>query len=502
MLDLGVIAQGFSAIFLNPFALLVIVIGTTVGVVLGATPGISNSMAVVLAVPFAIAMDPMIALAFLTAIYCASITGGSIPAILFRIPGTPSSAPTALDGYAMTTRGESGKALGIALIGSAIGGMVAALAMLFISPQLTQVALTFGPAELAAIAFLGLSVLTFLDQKNIIPTIISGLIGLFLATVGMDPIYGYARFTWGNSTLLNGVPMIPTMIGLFAIIEVLKQTVKRDTLDTSKGSGKSGSILMPLREWFAMKWTVFRASVLGTAIGLLPGAGATIASFLGYATETRMSKDPSSFGQGNPKGVLASECSSNAAAGASLVPLLSLGIPGGPAAAIMMTALTIQGVQMGPMLLVRQPEMLTSVFAAMALTNVVMVIVAVWIAKIFSKILDIPYTILGTCIFLMSAVGSFALSSSTGDVMIMVLAGVIGYALITKIKFNAPAIILGLVLGDMIEANFSRAITLARGDMLSIFMRPITGVILLASLILLLMPIIKPLLDKRKKGDS
>ncbi|MCL2616848.1 MAG: tripartite tricarboxylate transporter permease, partial [Defluviitaleaceae bacterium] len=326
-LGLEVVAAGFGSVFLNPFALFVIFAGTTVGVIVGATPGISNSMAVVLAIPFSLAMEPTIALAFLVAVYCSSITGGGIPAILFKIPGTPSSAPTALDGYAMTARGESGKALGIALIGSAIGGMIAALAMLFISPQLTQVALTFGPAELAAIAFLGLSVLTFLDQDNILPTIISGLIGLFLATVGMDPIYGYARFTWGNSTLLNGIPMIPTMIGLFAIVEVLKQTIKRDKLNIDKGDGKAGSILMPLKEWIDMKWTIVRSSIVGTAIGLLPGAGATIASFLSYATETRASKDPSSFGKGNPKGILASECASNSAAGASLVPLLSLGIP-------------------------------------------------------------------------------------------------------------------------------------------------------------------------------
>ena len=496
-LAFDVVAAGFGSVFLNPFALFVIFMGTAVGVVVGATPGISNSMAVVLAIPFSLAMDPPIALSFLVAVYCSSITGGGIPAILFKIPGTPSSAPTAFDGYAMTQRGEGGKALGIALIGSAIGGMVAALAMLFISPQLTQVALTFGPAELAAIAFLGLSVLTFLDQDNIIQTILSGLIGLFLATVGMDPIYGYARFTWGNSTLLNGIPMIPTMIGLFAIVEVLKQTNKRDKLDTSKG-GKTGKILIPMKEWFAMKGTIIRASIVGTAIGLLPGAGATIASFLSYATETRSSKDPSSFGKGNPRGILASECASNAAAGGSLVPLLSLGIPGGPAAAIMMTALTIRGVQMGPMLLVRQPEMLTSVFAAMAFTNIAMIIVAVGVAKVFSKILDVPYTILGTCIFIMSAVGSFALSNSTGDVMLMVISGIVGYVMISKFKFNAAAIILGLVLGDLVEANFSRAVTLSRGDIMSIFLRPITGIIVLASVIMLLMPVVMPLIKKKK----
>ena len=501
-MDFAVLAYGFSVV-LNPVVLLYIVGGTILGVVFGAMPGVSSSMAVVLAMPFSLAMPPVTALAFMVAVYCAAITGGGITAILFKIPGTPSSAATTFDGYPMVLRGEGGKALGLSLVGSAIGGMIAAIAMALISPQLTQVALTFGPAELAAIAFLGLSVLTCLDQGNVIQTLISGLLGLWLATVGMDPIYGYARFTWGNSTLLNGIPMIPAMIGMFAVVEVLKQTIKRDQLSSVEGEGKSKgtkTTLPPLKEWFGYKWTVLRSSIIGTVVGILPGAGATIASFLSYATEVKMAKaeDRESYGKGNPRGVLASECANNGATGGSLVPLLSLGIPGGAAAAIMMTALTIRGVSMGPMLLVRQPEMLTSVFASMVVTNIVMVFVSVWIAKVFSKILEVPYSILGTCILLMSAVGSFALFSSTGDVMIMVLSGIAGYVLISKFKFNAAAIILGLVLGDMIEANASRAVTLSGGDIFSIFTRPITGTIMVISVVILLTPIIKPLIFKKK----
>ena len=284
MLDL--LLTGFSIVF-TPSTFLFLFGGTVVGVIFGAMPGVSASMAVALALPFAYAMKPIIAIAFLTSVYCASITGGGITAILFKIPGTPSSAPTTFDGYPMASRGEAGKALGYSLIASAIGGMVAAFAMALISPQLAAVALKFGPSELFAVSFLGLSVLSALDSDNIVKTLISGLLGLLLACIGMDPMLGIARFTWGNSTLLSGIEMIPVMIGLFAVTEVLKQTAKPKKIDVEKDSTSGGPAankteLPSPKEIWETKWTMARSSVLGTVVGILPGAGATIASFLSY----------------------------------------------------------------------------------------------------------------------------------------------------------------------------------------------------------------------------
>ena len=229
-------------IVLTPSTFLLITAGTILGVIFGAMPGVSASMAVALALPFAYAMNPVIAIAFLVAVYCASITGGGITAILFRIPGTPSSAPTTFDGYPMAQRGEAGKALGFSLVASAVGGLIAAFAMALISPQLSAVALKFGPSELFAVSFLGLSVLSCLDSGNIVKTLISGLLGLFLACVGMDPMLGIARFTWGNSTLLSGIEMIPVMIGLFAVTEVLKQTVKQKKIDGANESDNTSKM--------------------------------------------------------------------------------------------------------------------------------------------------------------------------------------------------------------------------------------------------------------------
>lgn len=494
---MDLLISGFQVV-LNPVTFMYIIGGTIMGVIFGALPGVSASMAVVLAMTFTYTMSPLVAIAFLVAVYCASITGGGITAILFKIPGTPSSAPTTFDGYPMTLRGDADKALGISLVTSAIGGIFAAVAMLLLTPQLASTALKFGASELFAVSFLGLSVLTCLDGGNVIQTIISGLIGLWLATIGMDPIDGFARFTWGNSTLLSGVQMIPVMIGMFAITEVLNQTVSRTKIvSVGKGGSKIKTKLTSLKELWTMKVTIIRSGIIGTIIGILPGAGATIASFLSYAAEVKTSKHPEKYGKGEPAGVAASETANNAATGGSMVPLLALGIPGGSAAAIMMSALVMKGVQMGPLLLKRQPEFLSSVFASMIVTNIVMVIVAVAIAKVFSKILAIPYSVLGTVIALLATIGSFALSNSTGDVMLMVIAGVLGYAF-HKLGFNPAALILGLVLGEMCESNLRRAIMLDGGDLVAVFTKPITLVLMIACVAMLVWPLIRSFINKKK----
>lgn len=491
--------MGIEVVFV-PSTLLLIFFGTVIGIIFGALPGVSASMAVVLGLTFTYGMDPVTAIAFLVAVYCASITGGGITAILFKIPGTPSSAPTTFDGHPMAQNGQPMKALSISLICSAIGGIAAAVLMFLISPQLSKAALKFGPSELFAISFMGLSVLTALDEGNVIKTIISGLLGLWLATVGMDPIDGFARFTWGNSTLLSGVEMIPVMIGMFAITQVLKETKSRsklENLDGTKVEKKVDKIISPKELW-EMKGTIARSGILGTVVGILPGAGATIAAFLSYTTEVKVSKHPETFGKGEPKGIAASETANNAATGGSMVPLLSLGIPGGNAAAIMMSALVMKGVQMGPLLLQNQPEYMGSVFVSMILTNIIMVFVAFAIAKVFGKILGIPYSILGTVIILLAVIGSFALQNNTGNVMLMIIAGIVGYAF-SKFGFNNAALILGLVLGVMIESNLRRSIMIEEGNLMAVFGTPITATIMVISIVSLFWPLIKLLIFRKKR---
>ena len=497
---LSTLATGLQ-IVLTPSTFILIFAGTVVGVIFGALPGVSASMAVALALPFAYPMNGVVAIAFLCSVYCASITGGGITAILFKIPGTPSSAPTTFDGYPMAQRGEAGKALGYSLIASAVGGLIAALAMAVISAPLAAVALKFGPGELFAVAMLGLSVLTCLDNGNVVKTLISGLLGLFLATIGMDPQTGVARFTWGSTTLLSGVEMIPVMIGLFAVTEVLKQTVKR-----GKGGGNNNDMegvaykttLPSIKEIFAVKWVMLRSSVLGTVVGILPGAGATIASFLSYTVEKKISKYPEKFGTGIADGIVASEAANNGATGGAMVPLLALGIPGGNAAAIMMSALVLKGVQVGPLLVRSQPEYLSSVFGSMLVTNIIMVFVSLAIAQVFAKILAIPYSILGPVIIVLALIGSFALKNNTGDVILMVVSGIIGY-LFVSLGYSSAALVLGLVLGIMCEENLRRAYQIANGSWGGALSSPITIVLLLVCAAMILFPIISGFLPKKEK---
>ena len=500
MLDL--LTSGLSVVF-APKMFLLLIFAVFLGTLFGALPGVSATMAVTLGIPFTYRMTPVDAIAFLVAIYCASVTGGGMTAILFKIPGVPSSAPTTYDGYPMAQRGEAGKALGVQLICSAIGGVFAAICMLLLSPQLTQAALSFGPSELFAISFMGLSILTSLETDNICRTIISGLIGLLLACIGLDPLLGVPRLTFGTRFLTSGIEMIPVMIGFFAVTEVLKQTNKPAKLQSVGDSKSSVSAKMPtIKELLSVKWIIARCSVLGTVVGILPGAGATIASFLCYSTEQKLSKHPEKFGTGCIDGIAAPETGNNAATGGSMVPLLSLGIPGGNAAAIMMSALVLKGVTMGPLLLVNQPQFLAATFSSMMVSNIIMVFAAILIAKIFVQILKVPYSILGPTIIMMATIGAYATKNTAVDVILMAISGLIGFVFVTC-KFNSSAMILGLVLGVICESNLRRAYTIASGTTLwqetvNIVSRPVTGIILVICLVVLLSPVVKPMLTKKK----
>lgn len=495
------VATGFS-IVLEPATFLIIFLGIIAGTIFGSMPGVSASMAIALCVPFTYVMRPVVSIAFLVAVYCSSITGGGITAILFKIPGTPSSAPTTFDGYPLAVQGRAGEALGTSIICSAIGGVVSACAMFLLSPQLSSLGLKFGPSELFAVSFLGLSVLTCLEPDNMLKTLISGLLGLFIATIGTDPIVGCARLTFGRTELLGGFDMIPIMIGMFAVSEVFKQTIKPISLGEMVGGGnKVRTKMISFRQMMEIKWTVVRSSILGTVVGILPGAGSTIAAFLSYVAEVKTSKTPERYGKGELRGVAASETANNAATGGSMVPLLSLGIPGGNAAAIMMSALMLQGVQLGPILQKTQPEFLASVYASMIVTNILMIVVAVAVARIFSKIMNVPYAILGTLIAVFAVIGSFAVQNSVFDVYIMLGAGLVGYVF-SKCKFNPAALILGLVLGNICESNLRRAVKLTQGDVILALSKPITASLLAICVAVLLYPAVKKMLSSRSAGNG
>ena len=457
----------------SPVTFMWLFVGVVLGVIFGALPGVSATMAIVLCISFTYSMEPVVAIAFLSAVYCAAITGGGITAILFKIPGTPSSAATVLDGYPMVQRGEAGKALSISLICSGLGGLASAIIMFALTQPLMKVALEFGSPEMFAVCCLGLSTLVFLDEKHKLNTFASAIIGLWLGTVGMDYFSSVPRFTFGISKLLDGIDPLPFMLGLFAAVEIYNVAhTPRDMSAYSKDKQADITKLASFKDIWEVKWTTLRSGVLGTFVGVMPGAGATIASWLAYGVEAKFSKDPSQLGKGDPHGICASETANNAATGGAMVPLLAMGIPGSNAAAMMMTALAIHGVQMGPLLLKAQPEFLSATFLSMIFANIIMIFVSLAVAKVFASILKVPYHVLGTFIMLLAFTGCYAYQNSMADVVIMVIGGIFGYYF-KKYEFNPSALVLGLVLGPMLEKHFRRGMSMVHNDIFAFMGSPI-----------------------------
>ncbi len=495
---MSLLVMGFQAIFkIN--VLLWIMLGVTLGVVFGAMPGISATMSIVLCISFTYSMDPVIAIAFLAAVYCASITGGSITAIMFKIPGTPSSAATVLDGYPLVQKGEAGRALSVALIGSALGGLLSAIIMFLLTQPLMSLALKFNAAEQFMVCFLGLSLLTFIDSDNKLNTFISGLIGLFLGCVGLDRFSSVPRFTFGNANLLDGVTELPFMLGMFAIAEILTNIhTYVDFSAYSKENQAKLTSMASFKELFSLKWTALRSGVLGTFVGIVPGAGATIASWLSYSIESKMTPTPELMGHGDTHGICASETANNAATGGAMVPLLAMGIPGSNAAAMMMTALSIHGVMMGPMLLKAQPEYLSATFTSMIIANILMIFISLLVARVFAQVLRVPYYILGTLIMMLAITGCYAYQARMFDIVIMIIAGAFGY-FFKKYKFNSTALILGLVLGSDTEYYLRRGLKMKKYNFFGFFERPIFTVLFAVFVVLILFTVVRPLVFKKKK---
>ena len=457
----------------SPVTFMWLFVGVVLGVIFGALPGVSATMAIVLCISFTYSMEPVVAIAFLSAVYCAAITGGGITAILFKIPGTPSSAATVLDGYPMVQRGEAGKALSISLICSGLGGLASAIIMFALTQPLMKVALEFGSPEMFAVCCLGLSTLIFLDEKHKLNTFASAIIGLWLGTVGMDYFSSVPRFTFGISKLLDGIDPLPFMLGLFAAVEIYNVAhTPRDMSAYAKDKQADITKLASFKDIWEVKWTTLRSGILGTFVGVMPGAGATIASWLAYGVEAKFSKHPEMLGQGDPHGICASETANNAATGGAMVPLLAMGIPGSNAAAMMMTALAIHGVQMGPLLLKAQPEFLSATFLSMIFANIIMIFVSLAVAKVFASILKVPYHILGSFIMLLAFTGCYAYQNSMADVVIMVIGGIFGYYF-KKYEFNPSALVLGLVLGPMLEKHFRRGMSMVHNDIFAFMGSPI-----------------------------
>ncbi|MHB1653451.1 MAG: tripartite tricarboxylate transporter permease [Desulfitobacteriaceae bacterium] len=490
------LAVGFSLV-VQWQNLLGIIVGAIVGYIAGALPGLSAGMAIALLLPFTFSLPPLTSLVLLTALYIAAEYGGSITAITINVPGEAGSAPTCFDGYALTKKGFPAKALGMSIVSSVYGGLLSTVALILISVPLANVAIKFGPPEYFALGIFGLSMVASLGGKSWVKGFISVMFGLLITTIGIDPVSGTTRYAFTMS-LFEGIPLIPVLIGLFAISEVLMtmEEIGQGDLPYQHVSGS----LPTLKEYLHAHTAMLRGTIIGFVIGVIPGAGKAVASFIAYGEQKRSSKHPELYGTGVLEGIAAPEAANCSVVAGALVPLLALGIPGSAAAAILIGAFTIQGLQPGPLLFVKEPGLVYGIFAALLLGNIVMFAMGLLGTPLWTKVVTVPKRILTPIVLAMVIFAAYAESTNLFHMWLALFFGVLGY-LMRKFDFPVAPVVLAVVLGEMIETSFRRSLILSDGGF-SIFMtRPITLVILLVSVGTVVYQIYRGFKKGRKKTE-
>ncbi len=477
----GGLAQGFGVVF-TLSNLAAVFIGCLVGTLIGALPGLGTSGTIAILLPITIGMAPATAMIMFAGIYTGAMYGGSITSILINTPGESSSVMTTLDGYQLAKLGRGGAALGMCAIASFVSGTIGVLLMTFIAPSLADFALSFGPTEYFSLMLLGLTMLAFLGSASFLKALASGLVGLLLALVGMDPVEGQKRFTFGMLPLMDGIAFMIAAMGLFAIAEIL-MNVERSKENRPIFSTSWKSVYPTMYDIVSTRWTMLRAAVIGFLIGALPGAGATIASFVSYGVEKRLSRHPEEFGKGAMAGVVAPEGANNAASAGALVPLLTLGIPGSGATAMMLGALILYGVKPGPLLIQNEPELFWGVIASLYISNMVLLVMNLPLIPAFAAVLKVPYHYLYPFIFIVTMIGVYSLNNIMFDLQLLVAFAVLGYAM-RKLGFPAAPVVLALVLGPLIERALNQALTISHGDFSVFFTHPISATLIALNILL------------------
>lgn len=490
--------EGLSYV-LNPSHFPFLFIGVAGGIVVGALPGLTGSVGIILLLPFLYYLEPATSLIMLSGMFCGAIYGGSISAILISTPGTPSAAATVLDGYPLSEKGEAGKAIGVATLASTMGGIISTLCMIFISPQLARLALKFGPEEYFALMVFGLTVIASVSGASLVKGLISGFFGLLIASIGIDELTGYARFSFDIPNLMTGFPMLPVLIGLFAISQIFIELANVGK-ELKRYDQKIKGVLPTWREFKRLVTVIIPSSFLGTFIGIIPGTGGAIASFMAYNEARRFSKDPDSFGKGNLAGVAAPEAANNGTTGGAMVPLLTLGIPGDVVTAVMLGALLLIGVRPGPLLFEQNPQIINALFVGFMLAQFLILSLGLASVKVFPRILKVPISILFPVIFALCFLGSFSLNNSIYDMFVALLFGVIGYFM-RKHGFAAAPMILGVILGPLAERELGKALIMSHGNWATLFQSPIALVFYGISILSVTYSLLRMQRLKRKRGE-
>ncbi len=490
---LNYLSIGFS-VALQPVNLFYCFVGVFIGTLIGVLPGIGPVGAMSLLLPTTFKATPEAAIIMLAGIYYGAMYGGSTTSILVNIPGEAASVVTCLDGYQMARKGRAGPALGMAACGSFIAGTLSIVGLMLLAPPLSQFAIKFGPPEYFTLMVLGLTILIYLAHGSMPKALLMAAFGVVLGLIGLDSINARPRFTFEKMELMDGVGLVPIVMGLFGVSEVLlnlEQAIRREIFEA-----KIRGLMPTAKDWRDSRGALVRGSLIGFFLGILPGGGAVISSFISYAIEKRFSKHPEQFGKGAIEGVAGPESANNAATGGAFIPLMTLGIPPNVVMAMLLGAFMIPGVQPGPLMMKQNPGLFWGVISSMYIGNFMLLILNLPLISIWVQVLKVPYKILFPLILLFCLIGVYSVSNAIFDIYIMILFGVVGY-LMKKFDYEAAPLVLAVVLGPLLENNLRKSLIMSQGDFSIFFTRPLSAVSLILALVLLVSPLI-PWMGKKR----
>jgi putative tricarboxylic transport membrane protein len=496
--DFAPVLDGFGVV-LEPTNLLYCLIGVVIGMLIGVLPGLGPAATIAILLPVTFGIEPVTAIIMLSGIFYGAQYGGTITSVLLRLPGEASSVVTVFDGYALARQGRAGTALGIAAVGSFIGGTVSIIALTLVAPVLAGFALDFGPPEYTALALLGILLVATVSSGGRLKAVIAAGVGLLLATVGRDGFTGAERFTFDNLSLADGLDFVPIAMGLFGLGEILYNLEERHR--AVQAPTTVANVWPSRADLRQSSGAIGRGSLLGFVLGILPGGGATLSSLAAYALEKKRSKHPERFGKGAVEGVAAPETANNAAATSSFIPLLTLGIPANATMAVIFGALLIQGVSPGPQLVSQEPELFWGVVNSMYIGNLLLLIMSIPLVGLFVKILRVRATILAPVTVLITLVGVYTVNNDVFDIVLVIVFGALGY-LMKKFGFDPGPLVLAFVLGSLLEDSLRRSLLIFDGDATGFFTRPISGTLLVMFLLVALLPPIRAALGRRRASSD
>ena len=474
----------------TPLTMVCIICGTIVGVIVGVLPGLGSVIGLTMALPFTFSLPQIPSIALMLGVYCGSVYGGSITAIILNTPGTPQAAATALEGFPMARRGDADLALGWVTVASTLGGLFSVAIFIIAGPSLAALSLQFTPIEYFALGLFAMTCIAGVSSGQMAKGLVSGGIGLMLAAIGVDPVTGDMRYTFGSFQLSAGIALIPVIVGIFAYSEMFLRVLNLDGDKPDPAEMRVGFRVPPWREWRIRLGMLLRGSMIGSFVGALPGTGAATAAFIAYSEARRTSKRQENFGKGEPDGLVACESANNAVTGSALVPTLALGIPGDPVTAVMLGALVVQGIAPGPQLFANHLDLIYAIFLCLILVNLVMFATGALGASLFTRILRIPEPILIGLILIISTVGAYGVNGSTFDIWVAFAAGV-GGALLRYLCYPLAPIVIGMVLGPTIEMSLRQGLILTDGNVLAFLERPIALALFAVTAAILLWPLLR-----------